>query len=266
MERIQDLREKIYLLTYGKPRYKAEISKLLYGKDVKQIYPEIKKLESPSMKWLKKVNYKGDIEDGRSKNRIYYQANVEPLFDSICKDLKDIQGKLSKSKKKDNKFNLELTINEKERLYNLLDHEVFRKFVYNISKRVEQVPGLNADVFNFSIVKNEFSHYCVFLFVFELLRVQQNSKSENNLDEKLEQHFKRFKTKDNFTNLSEGVLSLGPFALDKLHYLDYYTTGVLMSYLLKMYEIFPEISCSYLNENPLSKLPIVNDFLDFVDV
>ena len=40
MEKLRNLDEQIYLMTYGKPMYKLEISMKLYGKEKKQILPE----------------------------------------------------------------------------------------------------------------------------------------------------------------------------------------------------------------------------------
>jgi len=265
MERIQNLKEKIYLLTYGKPRYKSEISKLLYGKDVKQIYPEIKKLESPGTKWIKKVNYKGDIEgdieDGRSINRIYYHANVEPLFDSMCRDLKNMQEKLSVvDKNKHNLFkweDIELTVDEEKKLQYFLGHNVFRKFVYDLSEKEGQIYGFNDHSFNFSMIKNQFSHYCVFLLCCEFIK-------SAGIEENLKRTLKRYESKKNFKDFSEGVLSFGFILIEKLTYLDYRTSSTLMPYLLAMWRAFPEISCSMPDENPLSKFIPEEDFFTFL--
>lgn len=260
---MQNLREKIYLLTYGKPRYKSEISKLLYGEDVKQIYPMFKKLESPGIKWIKKVNYKENKEDdGRSKSRIYYQANAEPLFDSICQDLKDMQEKISAldenshMRKNMNRLkwkSLELTADEKKKLRNLLGHGVFREYVYGISKTLEETYGFKGPFFNFSMIKSQLSNYCAFLFFIECARVRIEIESSS--DEFMDiftRTFKRHGAKKNFKDISEGILSLGFILIEKLTYLDYRTSSTLMSYLLEMVKTFPKIPHAMLDETPLS--------------
>lgn len=134
MEKTQKLGEKIYFLTYGKPRYKAEISQLLYGEEKKTIYPVIKKLVKK--KWIRrdylKKTKKKCLGDGRAVNRKYFLANVEPLFENICNDMK--------------RAKVELNDNEKQRLKKVLDSPSFRNIITKISEDyvyTEEITGIN---------------------------------------------------------------------------------------------------------------------------
>lgn len=260
-EKLFEPKEKIYLLLYSEPCNVENICQTLYGK----------KRNSRVSGWIKELYEKDKIKPifKTDFRKHYFQATPKWLFDSICNDLENIRKKLNKLKKeKDIKFNFELDSDEKKRLLILLDHEVFRKFVYSLSKRVEQISGLDSPSFNLSMIKNQFSHYCAFLFWFELWRVRSKCIDEHkdikdNFDEYLEQAFKRYKAKKDFQNLSEGILSLGVFSLDKLLHLDYLTSTTLIAYLTKLYDLVPEWGTVFLAHTPLSELQPEEDFLDF---
>ncbi len=93
-EKIDNLGKKIYLLMYSRPRYKAEISNMIYRRECKAIYPEIKKLEK--LKWIKQIDYKKptDYKDPkpnagkRANRRQYYIAKIDPIMEVISRKVK----------------------------------------------------------------------------------------------------------------------------------------------------------------------------------
>lgn len=261
MKRVNDLGEKIYLIVYGKPKYKLEISKKIYGKESKSIYPEIKKLEQKG--WIKQIKYK-DVEtrDKRAERRQYYYTNVKPLFNSICQDLKEMQTRLSASKKK---INIELTNIERKKLLHLLDSKVFRVFVGDFVNKVEHTDGLDHPSFCFSTVKSHFSSYCTFALWFEIFYISNNLRGNEEFDKLSKQINKKYEAKTNFADISEGILSFDFRMIEKLTYLDYRNSNILLTYLSKVVSILceSETASSVLEENPLSKFLPVGDVLDF---
>jgi len=83
MVRIKNVRDKIYLLIYTKPRYAFEISDILYGRENKAVFAELKKLENEN--WIE--GYSGELEDeitdGRSGYRKYYNAKIDFIINFI---------------------------------------------------------------------------------------------------------------------------------------------------------------------------------------
>jgi len=130
MERKANLKEKIYLLAYGEPRYKLEISNILYGKEQKQIYPVINDLIKDN--WIEITDYTLDEKDKRANKRIYYKANIEPLYDNICQDLEKL-AKESIEKYPELKIQqggITLNENEKKKLKKYLRSDYFKKFIF----------------------------------------------------------------------------------------------------------------------------------------
>ncbi len=156
MVKIRDLGEKIYLICYGRPRYKLEISNKIYGYESKAIYPEIKKLEK--MGWIKQVDYEPDFDTDpnpksgkRAKRRQYYYADIKPLFDSICQDLDE-------SSKKWNDPTVKLNKDEKKQLITLLNLKIFR------GSTSEGIKLMNLKTSNvFSEIKTGISFLCIYL-------------------------------------------------------------------------------------------------------
>jgi len=152
---IHNLGKNIYFLMYGMPRFKWEISKLIYGRESKAVYPEIKKLYEA--KWIKNIDPSKwkDLQftsDKREQKRKYFYANSKPLLDSICDDL--------------SKIDIKLDDIEKKRLINFLDSEAFRRFVFEISENAvypktafinfeEEGNGL-------TLLKNHLCYLCTF--------------------------------------------------------------------------------------------------------
>jgi len=121
------LGKKIYLLTYGGPKFISEISEMLYGtgkKKCKQVNREIKTLVDD--RWIKKVAMKVNVKDGRSFQRKYCYANSYPLYNEINKRLKKRNIHLDKEKKYIPFFKKKM--NEKGVLKKFLD-EKFRETV-----------------------------------------------------------------------------------------------------------------------------------------
>ncbi|MCK5260875.1 MAG: hypothetical protein KAJ44_01700 [Thermoplasmatales archaeon] len=270
MERITDLGEKIYLICYGRPRYKLEISKKIYGEESKAIYPEIKKLEKNQ--WIKRVDYKDpNPESGKRANkRQYYYSNPEPLYEVFCKDLNHILPKIVKNphllnwhwKEKDDMLNSD----EMRKIQSLLSHKVFRSLIYKLTEKIEQTLGLSAPFFNFSFIKTQMANFCMFSLYFEIMRVFQTANDPEDDEEVGEIFTELFKVPINnkYTDISEGVLSLGHILMEKISYLDYPNSIILLSYLERMFRASSDISCSEISENPLRKFSAIEDIIDFL--
>jgi hypothetical protein len=69
-------------MIFSEPLYAFEISRRLYGRENKRVFLEIRKLEED--RWIKahKMTVQ-DAIDGRSQQRIYYQANINPILNHI---------------------------------------------------------------------------------------------------------------------------------------------------------------------------------------
>ena len=89
MDKVKNVRDTIYLMIFCKPQYAFEISKILYGKENKRIFIEIKQLENEN--WIE--SYSGEVEqdftDKRSSYRKYYNAKIDPIITYIEK-IKDV--------------------------------------------------------------------------------------------------------------------------------------------------------------------------------
>ncbi len=135
-DKIHNLGKKIYLLCYTKPRYKMEISKLIYGDPKKKgIYPEIKKLEKEG--WIIKADskiakennlmdiYKDklDFSSRNAEKRQYYFSLLDPLKNAI----------LDKLKKENIKFNNE----EMKELDSILSLFLARDLIENAIKNYD---------------------------------------------------------------------------------------------------------------------------------
>ena len=77
MERVKNVRDTIYLLIFSKPRYALEVSKLIYGRENKRVFAEIKQLLNDN--WIKEFTVDIDIEDRRAIQRKYYRALSDPI-------------------------------------------------------------------------------------------------------------------------------------------------------------------------------------------
>lgn len=88
-DQVKRVKDVIYLMIFSEPLYAFEISRRLYGRENKRVFLEIRKLEDD--KWIKahKMTVQ-DAIDGRSKQRIYYQANIRPILDQIEDITQDI--------------------------------------------------------------------------------------------------------------------------------------------------------------------------------
>jgi len=197
MEKITNLKEKIYLLTYGKPNYITKISNNIYeNKDKKQIFDVIRKLRDD--KWIEQIPMKSDIKDGRSMRRQYYRANVKPLLDSILEDLKE----------KD----ITLTSKEKKSLKRYLDSKSFRTTVFEI---IEKNGKLRSKNINFSTIKRNLcylSTYMIFIKQWMEGRVFRVHLAESLLE-----------------IMTHPIFSLESSLCEKLKYLDPYTSSLAFS-------------------------------------
>ncbi|MCK5260789.1 MAG: hypothetical protein KAJ44_01240 [Thermoplasmatales archaeon] len=85
MKRVKNVKHTIYLLIFCKPRYAFEISKILYGRDNKRVFAEIKQLIDD--KWIEESTVpfieKDESGDKRAGQRKYYQAKIDPIIDFI---------------------------------------------------------------------------------------------------------------------------------------------------------------------------------------
>lgn len=91
MNRIKNLKDTIFLTIYSEPRYASEVSKILYGKENKRVFLEIKKLVNDN--WLTESSYTAQINDKRSKTRKYYQARIDPIIVYIEKSSEKLLGR-----------------------------------------------------------------------------------------------------------------------------------------------------------------------------
>jgi hemerythrin-like domain-containing protein len=111
-KRITNLDEKIFLVAFGKPRYKSEISRIIYGEEKKTIYPRIDDLIQKG--WLEEIEKKPFEEtDGRARKRAYLKGTPKPFFDRFVSILKEHDESLSKD--------------EEKRIISFIDSEWFRK-------------------------------------------------------------------------------------------------------------------------------------------
>jgi hypothetical protein len=258
-KKITNLKEKVYLLLYNEPKYKANISTRLYKKESKTIDRIFKELEGD--KWIQEKKTSVNRVDGRSWSQKNYIANPEPLLNSICQDLKEMQTRFSIPKKK---IDIELTNAEREKLLHLFDSKVFRAFVGDLVNKVERIDGIDHPSFCFFMVKNQLSSYCAFTLWFEIYYIFNETRDKNEFDKINKQINKKYGAMTNFADISEGVLSLGFRMIEKLTYLDYRNSGTLLLYLNKVPSLLSEASASMsiLEKNPLSEFPPVDDLLD----
>jgi len=90
----EELTHKVYLATFGRPRYIMEIGEMIYGVK-KDTYPKLMGENGAIKKclkrgWIKKIDMPTPEEKppGFDK-RIYYQAEIEPIIDSIMKRIEE---------------------------------------------------------------------------------------------------------------------------------------------------------------------------------
>ena len=143
-EKVNNLGKKIYFVTYAKPRYKLEISKMIYGYESKAIYPEIKKLER--LKWIKQKKPNDlDIGDKRAYKRQYYIAETKPLMDYVIERLK--------------KNNINFTKEELKELELVL----YVDYTAELIDSVVDLYGLDGNIDLFPIVIENLNFYFVLL-------------------------------------------------------------------------------------------------------
>lgn len=246
MDRIINLGEKIYFLTYGRPRYKADISEILYGRESKAIYPEIKKLEKN--KWIEKLDMRdaltkiGELNcvelekdmqkmDGRGQKRQYYYAKVQPMFENICEFLK--------------KLGITFNSEEEKKLIGFLDSKWFR---YSIN----QMTSFNVKQYKaqqgFLIIRAELSYLCMFRYYFEkLMRSIHPNVSETNHEgfmDLLTVCIEDDKGIPFSKKIDAEVIKLGLPLQEKLMHLDWYVTitfiryaNLLLEYVKSVYDL-----------------------------
>lgn len=81
MKRVKNVRDTIYLLLYSEPRYPLEVSKIIYGKENKRVFAEIKQLHED--KWIEEFTVSIDVQDKRAEKRKYYRARIDPIMKHI---------------------------------------------------------------------------------------------------------------------------------------------------------------------------------------
>lgn len=121
-KRVTNLDEKIFLATFSKPRYKAEISNLIYGREQKSIYPKIDQLIKKG--WIRYTDFTPTTEindDGRANKRIYLKGTIEPIYKEIINRF--------------NKKDIVLTKNNREKLKKYLDSDDFRIYCGDYDKK-----------------------------------------------------------------------------------------------------------------------------------
>jgi len=242
-----DLKEKTYLLMYGKPNYKSKISDLIYGKECKSINRIWGELEKDN--WIKTEKTSVNRIDGRSWSQNNYIANPEILFKSICNNLNDLNDKLAYDVKKrcsvfflGEKMDISLTDNEKIKLTNLLSSVVFRTYVEGIVEKIDKTYGLGSPFFNFALIKSQFSHYCAYLLFSEIgFATIDADGNDLEIKDELNKRNKKNISNKNLDNLCDGTLSLGYILITKLTFLDNHTCKALFSYFSKILQTFGTI-------------------------
>lgn len=269
---MDNLKEKVYLLLYCKPNYKTNISNILYGKDSKTINRIWKELEQEKPPWIipKKttVNRIDGKIDGRSWSQKNCISSAKPLFMSICNDLKEIENNLIKKHKIKRKFlttidNIILTDTQKKALLKVLESNIFREFVNSIIKKFGEAYNYNNHLFCLSLIKKQLAYLCVLFLCSELffgLAFSSYSTNNNNkiYEEQLERFLKirmgNFQKKRKFKKISDLILSLNIKTLEKLSYLDYTTSQILIPYLIYFnrvnYESVAEI-CNMIDDDEI---------------
>lgn len=243
MKRILNLGERIYFLTYGKPRYKTEISNKLYNRDCKQFYPEINRLVENN--WIKELDFKqaitkiehlfdDDIKkmDKRALTRKYYFAQTKPLYDSICERLE--------------KQNISLDEEEQKKLMNFLDSKWFRRSIMLMD---DFVVSNYEKKLGFLIVQAKISHLCLFRNYFEKIMRNTHQKISDSDFEKFMENvsigIEEEETIEKFDRKVDAeVIKLGSTLQKKLTNLDLYTTilfegyfDLLLRYIGYIYDI-----------------------------
>ena len=87
MKRVKNVKHTIYLLIFCEPRYAFEISKILYGRENKAVFAEIKQLVNDN--WIVEASVpfveKDEKGDKRAGQRKYYNARIDPIISHIEK-------------------------------------------------------------------------------------------------------------------------------------------------------------------------------------
>lgn len=187
-----NLDEKIYLLVFGKPKYKAEISRFIYGHEVKTVTRCVDNLKE--LKWIKSC----PPPDENITRGGYYGANMEPLFDSIMGDLEE--------------RNISLTSTEKKSLRRYLDSKSFKDLVCEMT---EENGRLRNDNVNFSMVKNQLVYLATYISFTTHLLDRRPIRASN---------FKK-----GMRLFTAPLFSLGTPLCEKLRNLDPYTSSVIYS-------------------------------------
>ncbi len=82
MARVKNVKDTIYLLIFTEPTYAFNISDIMYGQENKRVFLEIKQLLKQH--WIEEFETSVfDERDKRSKQRIYYQANIKPIINHV---------------------------------------------------------------------------------------------------------------------------------------------------------------------------------------
>lgn len=84
MTRVKNVRDTIYLLLFSDPNYAFEISKIIYGKENKVVFRELKQMLDKGLIDSYSVET-SKFKDGRSQQRNYYHAEVDLILTYIKK-------------------------------------------------------------------------------------------------------------------------------------------------------------------------------------
>lgn len=126
MKRVKNVKDTIYLLIFCEPRYAFEISKILYGRENKAVFAEIKQLVNDN--WIEEASVpfveKDEKGDKRAGQRKYYNAKIDPIISYIEKIT-----------------NMMLDENDLSPLRRIIDSRPFRYLVEkNIPENFKEIP------------------------------------------------------------------------------------------------------------------------------
>ena len=243
---IHNLGKKIYFLCYSRPRYKLEISNMIYGCESKGIYPEIKKLEKKE--WIKKADKKIidefnkqkhsdklDLSSQNAEKRKYYYADNKPIYEDIINFLK--------------KQNIDL--NEKEKL-------VLEKLTNKLSRTIAEIMIMHVDLKENVDLFEKFREYLNIWCVFFLTSLKYLDESPKIL---LKSFFRGYKNKEylDFAKDSKGYENV--LMMQKLTNLNPYHTEIINGnlYMLITTIRFKELS-TFIEDKKTINPDFVNKF------
>lgn len=156
----EELSDKIYLITFDKPKYIMEIGEILYNEQ-RATYPKLMGEKGAIKKCLEKgLIKKTSVDIPKEKplgfeKREYYISNIVPIIKEIEKQV-------------------DLTDEEKKDLLNLFDTDVFRTAIGDTSRFID---FKNRSINAFEIINDLIGYLCVYIFMIKNYGTYFNKKT-----------------------------------------------------------------------------------------